>query len=83
MRAIGVAPVALLGVAVLALTAPAATAWAETSGGASSATGYTVTPSVIVPGSQVALVAPGVHNCWPSTSFWRTWARLSERSSGL
>ncbi|MFF2410743.1 hypothetical protein [Streptomyces sp. NPDC058092] len=59
MRAIGVAPVALLGAAVLALTAPAATAWAETSGGASSATGYTVTPSVIAPGSQVGLAARG------------------------
>ncbi|WP_406499590.1 hypothetical protein OG936_33095 [Streptomyces sp. NBC_00846] len=59
MRAIGVAPVALLGVAVLALTSPAATPWAETSGGASSATGYTVTPSVIMPGSQVALAARG------------------------
>ncbi|WP_327271376.1 hypothetical protein OG609_03430 [Streptomyces sp. NBC_01224] len=59
MRAIGAAPVALLGAAALALTAPAATAYAATSGGASSATGYTVTPSVIVPGSQVILAARG------------------------
>ncbi|MFG2629102.1 hypothetical protein [Streptomyces sp. NPDC048473] len=59
MRAIGVAPVALLGAAALALTAPAAIAYAETSGGASSATGYTVTPSVIAPGSQVTLAARG------------------------
>ncbi|MFJ1678064.1 hypothetical protein ACIODT_24200 [Streptomyces sp. NPDC088251] len=59
MRAIGAAPVALLGAAVLTLTAPAATASAETSGGASSATGYTVTPSVIAPGSQVTLAARG------------------------
>ncbi|WP_327371631.1 hypothetical protein [Streptomyces sp. NBC_01217] len=59
MRAIGAAPVALLGAAALALTAPAATAYAETSGGASSATGYTVTPSVIAPGSQVTLAARG------------------------
>ncbi|MFF2327405.1 MULTISPECIES: hypothetical protein [unclassified Streptomyces] len=59
MRAIGVAPVALLGAAVLPLTSPAATACAGTSGGASSATGYTVTPSVIAPGSQDVLAARG------------------------
>ncbi|MFG2217558.1 MULTISPECIES: hypothetical protein [unclassified Streptomyces] len=59
MRAIGVAPVALLGAAVLALTAPSATAYAATSGGASSATGFTVTPSVITPGSRVTLAARG------------------------
>ncbi|WP_326769545.1 hypothetical protein OG978_37875 [Streptomyces sp. NBC_01591] len=59
MRAIRVAPVALLGAAALALTAPAAIAYAATSGGASSATGFTVTPSVITPGSQVTLAARG------------------------
>ncbi|MFG3527325.1 hypothetical protein ACGF8B_11290 [Streptomyces sp. NPDC047917] len=59
MRAIGVAPVALLGAAALALTAPSATAYAATSGGASSATGFTVTPSVITPGSRVTLAARG------------------------
>ncbi|WP_406500729.1 hypothetical protein OHA04_04810 [Streptomyces sp. NBC_01590] len=59
MRAIGVAPVALLGAAALALAAPSATANAATPGGASSATGFTVTPSVIAPGSQVTLAARG------------------------
>ncbi|WP_406423738.1 hypothetical protein OH809_04550 [Streptomyces sp. NBC_00873] len=59
MRAIGVAPVALLGAAALALTAPAATAYAVTSGGAPGATGYTVAPSVIAPGGQVTLAARG------------------------
>ncbi|MFF3781993.1 hypothetical protein [Streptomyces sp. NPDC001933] len=59
MRAIGVAPVALLGAAALALTAPSAAAYGTTSGGASSATGFTVTPSVISPGSQVTLAARG------------------------
>ncbi|MEU6924376.1 hypothetical protein [Streptomyces sp. NPDC046631] len=59
MRAIRVAPVALLGAAALVLTAPAATACAVTSGGASSATGFTATPSVITPGSQVVLAARG------------------------
>ncbi|MFJ8849844.1 hypothetical protein [Streptomyces sp. NPDC102437] len=59
MRAIGVAPVALLGAAALALTAPSAAAYGTTSGGASSATGFTVTPSVIAPGSQVTLAARG------------------------
>ncbi|MEU2132019.1 hypothetical protein [Streptomyces sp. NPDC018352] len=59
MRAIGVAPVALLGAAALALTAPSAAAYGTTSGGASSATGFTVTPSVIPPGSQVTLAARG------------------------
>ncbi|MGW0959733.1 hypothetical protein ACWD4K_11980 [Streptomyces gelaticus] len=56
--AIPVAPVALLGGA-LALTAPAALADTAMSGGASSATGFTVTPSVITPGSQVTLAARG------------------------
>ncbi|MFF2898785.1 hypothetical protein [Streptomyces sp. NPDC057966] len=59
MRAIGVAPVALLGAAALALTAPFAIAYGATSGGASSATGFTVTPSVITPGSRVTLAARG------------------------
>ncbi|MER5495810.1 MULTISPECIES: hypothetical protein [unclassified Streptomyces] len=58
MRSIRVAPVALLG-AALALTVPAAIASAASSGGASSATGYTVTPSVIAPGGQVTLAARG------------------------
>ncbi|MGW2088576.1 hypothetical protein [Streptomyces sp. NPDC001880] len=56
--AICVAPVALLG-AALALTAPAAVADTVASGSASSATGFTVTPSVITPGSQVTLAARG------------------------
>ncbi|MFF9349144.1 hypothetical protein [Streptomyces sp. NPDC014734] len=59
MRAIDVAPVVLLGAAAYALTAPAATAYAEGPGGASSTTGYTVTPSVVAPGSQVVLAARG------------------------
>ncbi|MCX4736302.1 hypothetical protein [Streptomyces sp. NBC_01363] len=59
MRVIRVAPVALLGAAAIALTAPAAPVYAATSGGASSATGFTVTPSVIAPGSQVVLAARG------------------------
>ncbi|MFF3957782.1 hypothetical protein ACFYY1_31925 [Streptomyces sp. NPDC001890] len=59
MRAIGVAPVALLGAAALALTAPSATASGTKSGGAPSATGFTVTPSVIAPGSRVTLAARG------------------------
>ncbi|MGW1405489.1 hypothetical protein [Streptomyces sp. NPDC002403] len=56
--AIRVAPVALLG-AALALTAPSAIADAARPGSASSATGFTVTPSVITPGSQVTLAARG------------------------
>ncbi|MFF9568739.1 hypothetical protein [Streptomyces sp. NPDC014685] len=59
MRSIRVAPVALFGAAALALTAPAAFASVASSGGASSATGYTVTPSVIAPGGQVTLAARG------------------------
>ncbi|MFB6780771.1 hypothetical protein ACFCX0_25860 [Streptomyces sp. NPDC056352] len=59
MRAIGVAPVALLGAAAFALTAPAASAYAVTSGGAPGATGYTVAPSVIAPGGQVTRAARG------------------------
>ncbi|MEU8623649.1 hypothetical protein [Streptomyces sp. NPDC048669] len=60
MRAIRVAPVALLGAAALALTAPAVTAYAAVSGGPSnSGSGYTVTPSVIAPGGQVTLAAKG------------------------
>lgn len=59
MRAIHLAPVALLGATALALTAPAATAYAMTSEGALSATGFTVAPSVIAPGGQVTLAARG------------------------
>ncbi|MEV8453226.1 hypothetical protein AB0467_11690 [Streptomyces sp. NPDC052095] len=59
MRSIRVAPVALLGAAALVLTAPAAYAYAAASGGVSPATGFTVTPSVNPPGSQVALAARG------------------------
>ncbi|MGW2181483.1 hypothetical protein ACWCXX_25950 [Streptomyces sp. NPDC001732] len=59
MPAIPVAPVALLGAAALVLTAPAAIAYAASSGGAASATGYTVTSSVIAPEGQVALAARG------------------------
>ncbi|MFE7469042.1 hypothetical protein ACFU6R_33705 [Streptomyces sp. NPDC057499] len=59
MRSIREAPVALLGAAALALTAPAASAHAAASGGVPSATGFTVTPSVIPPGSQVVLAARG------------------------
>lgn len=60
MRAIRVTPVALLGAAALALTAPAVTAYAATTGGPSnSGSGYTVTPSVVVPGGQVTLAAKG------------------------
>ncbi|MFG2561479.1 hypothetical protein [Streptomyces sp. NPDC048496] len=59
MRAIGVAPVSLLGATALALTAPAATSYAVTSGGTPGATGYTVAPSVIAPGGQVTLAARG------------------------
>lgn len=60
MRAMGVAPVALLGAAALALTAPAVTAYAAVPGGPSnSGSRYTVTPSVIAPGGQVTLAAKG------------------------
>ncbi|MFE6666404.1 hypothetical protein ACFVFH_22940 [Streptomyces sp. NPDC057697] len=59
MRAIRVAPVALLGGAALVPTAPAASACAGAPGGAPPATGITVTPSVITPGSQVVLAARG------------------------
>lgn len=60
MRAIRVAPAALLGAAALALTAPAVSAYAATTGGPSnSGSGYTVTPSVIAPGGQVTLAARG------------------------
>ncbi|MFB7557685.1 hypothetical protein [Streptomyces brevispora] len=60
MRAMRVAPVALLGAAVLAVTAPAVTSYAAPPGGPSgSGSGYTVTPSVIAPGGQVTLSAKG------------------------
>ncbi|MFF3171436.1 hypothetical protein ACFVQ0_02370 [Streptomyces sp. NPDC057900] len=60
MRAIRVAPLALLGAAALALTAPAVTAYAATEGGPpGGGSGYTVTPSVIAPGGQVTLAAKG------------------------
>ncbi|MFF2009384.1 hypothetical protein ACFVWY_09960 [Streptomyces sp. NPDC058195] len=59
MRSIREAPVALLGAAALVLTAPAASVYAAASGGALPATGFTVTPSVIPPGSQVVLAARG------------------------
>ncbi|GAA2983449.1 hypothetical protein JCM13580A_05680 [Streptomyces drozdowiczii] len=60
MRAIRVAPVALLGAAALALTAPAVTAYAATAGGPSGGgNGYTVTPSVVAPGGKVTLAARG------------------------
>ncbi|MGW1227474.1 hypothetical protein [Streptomyces sp. NPDC001478] len=59
MRAIRVAPVALLGAAALALSGPAVTAYAATTGGPPSGGGYTVTPSVISPGGQVTLAAKG------------------------
>lgn len=60
MRAIRVAPVALLGAAALALTGPAVTAYAATAGGPSGGgNGYTVTPSVVAPGGKVTLAARG------------------------
>ncbi|GAA3010277.1 hypothetical protein [Streptomyces fulvorobeus] len=58
MRAIRVAPVALLGSAALALTAPATAAHATTNGPGTSFT-PSVTPSVIAPGGRVTLGAMG------------------------
>ncbi|QNE73569.1 hypothetical protein F0344_02125 [Streptomyces finlayi] len=58
MRAIRVAPTALLGSVALVLTAPATAAYAATNGPDTSFT-PSVTPSVIAPGGQVTLGAMG------------------------
>lgn len=58
MRAIRVAPVALLGSAALALAAPVTAAYAASDGTTTSFT-PSVTPSVIAPGGQVTLGAMG------------------------
>ncbi|SCD66876.1 hypothetical protein GA0115239_105339 [Streptomyces sp. BpilaLS-43] len=58
MRAIRVAPVALLGAALCALMAPAASATVLT-GGTSTSFTPTVTPSAVAPGGQVTLGAVG------------------------
>ncbi|MEV3929970.1 hypothetical protein [Streptomyces sp. NPDC053728] len=58
MRAIRVAPVALLGAAACFLTAPAASADAL-SGGTSTSFTPTITPSTVAPGGQVTLGAMG------------------------
>ncbi|MFC8224907.1 hypothetical protein [Streptomyces sp. NPDC057287] len=58
MRAIRVAPVALLGAAACFLTAPAASADVLT-GGTSTSFTPTITPSTVAPGGQVTLGAMG------------------------
>ncbi|MFF5896968.1 hypothetical protein ACFY8O_13670 [Streptomyces argenteolus] len=58
MRAIRVAPVALLGAAACLLIAPTASALAPT-GGTSTSFTPTITPSTVAPGGQVTLGAVG------------------------
>ncbi|MEU9358733.1 hypothetical protein AB0D35_11575 [Streptomyces sp. NPDC048301] len=58
MRAIRVAPVALLGAAAVILTAPAASA-DSLNGGTSTNFTPTITPSTVAPGGQVTLGAMG------------------------
>ncbi|MFE3516693.1 hypothetical protein [Streptomyces sp. NPDC059166] len=58
MRAIRVAPVALLGAAAVILTAPAASA-DSLNGGTSTSFTPTITPSTVAPGGQVTLGAMG------------------------
>ncbi|AWL42190.1 hypothetical protein ACIPJG_12460 [Streptomyces halstedii] len=58
MRAIRVAPVALLGAALCAVAAPAASATVPTGGTPTSFT-PTITPSAVAPGGQVTLGAVG------------------------
>ncbi|MET9593906.1 hypothetical protein ABZY45_23705 [Streptomyces sp. NPDC006516] len=58
MRAIRVAPAALLGAAAFLLTAPTASALAPT-GGTSTSFTPTITPSTVAPGGQVTLGAMG------------------------
>ncbi|GGZ06202.1 hypothetical protein CP967_00715 [Streptomyces nitrosporeus] len=58
MRAIRVAPAALLGAALCALTAPAASATVLT-GGTSTSFTPAITPSTVAPGGQVTLGAVG------------------------